>query len=59
MHSLYQTFPKWNAVRTNLSWTHYYSLIRIENKQARQRYLSEAINKNWSARALERHPTCI
>ncbi len=23
MRSFYQTFPNWNAVRTNLSWTHY------------------------------------
>jgi len=54
MRSFYQTFPKWNAVRTNLSWTHYRSLIRIENDLARQWYLSEAISQNWSARALER-----
>jgi len=54
MRSFYQTFPKWNAVRTNLSWTHYRSLIRIDNEQARQWYLSEAISQNWSARALDR-----
>ena len=54
MRSFYQTFPNWNAVRTSLSWTHYRSLIRIENDLARQWYLSEAISQNWSARALER-----
>jgi len=54
MRSFYQTFPKWNAVRTNLSWTHYRSLIRIENDLARDWYLSEAISQNWSARALDR-----
>jgi len=54
MRSFYQTFPNWNAVRTNLSWTHYRSLIRIENDLARQWYLSEAISQNWSARALDR-----
>jgi len=54
MRSFYQTFPIWNAVRTKLSWTHYRSLIRIENEQARQWYLSEAISQNWSARALDR-----
>jgi len=54
MRSFYQTFPNWNAVRTNLSWTHYRSLIRIENDLAREWYLSEAISQNWSARALER-----
>ncbi len=54
MRSFYQTFPIWNAVRTKLSWTHYRSLIRIENDLARQWYLSEAISQNWSARALDR-----
>ena len=54
MRSFYQVFPIWNAVRTKLSWTHYRSLVRIENEQARLWYLEEAINQNWSARALDR-----
>jgi len=54
MRSFYLIFPKYDAVRHKLSWTHYRSLIRIENEQARQWYLSEAISQNWSARALER-----
>ncbi len=54
MHAFYLTFSNWNAVRTELSWTHYRALIRIENEQARQWYLQEAISQNWSARALER-----
>jgi len=41
-------------VRTELSWTHYRTLIRIENKQARQWYLNESIEQAWSTRALER-----
>jgi len=35
MRGFYLTFPKWNAVRTELSWSHYRALIRIENPQAR------------------------
>lgn len=54
MRAFYLTFPIWNAVRTELSWTHYRTLIRIENNEARQWYLEEAIEQNWSARALER-----
>ena len=54
MRSFYLVFPKYDAVRHKLSWTHYRSLIRIEDEQARQWYLSEAISQNWSARALER-----
>lgn len=31
MRAFYTAFPIWNAVRTELSWTHYRTLIRIEN----------------------------
>ena len=54
MRAFYQVFPIWNTVRTNLSWSHYRALIRIEHEPARQWYLEEAINQSWSARALER-----
>ena len=54
MRSFYLIFPKYDAVRHKLSWTHYRSLIRIDNDLARQWYLSEAISQNWSARALDR-----
>lgn len=54
MHAFYQAFPIRNAVRTELSWTHYRTLIRIENEQARLWYMNEAIELAWSARALER-----
>lgn len=54
MRSFYLTFPIWNAVRTELSWTHYRTLLRIENESAREWYMIEAITQSWSARALER-----
>jgi len=54
MRQFYLAFPIWNAVRTELSWTHYRRLIRIENQQARDWYITESIANNWSARALER-----
>lgn len=54
MRSFYQTFPIRNAVRTELSWTHYRILTRIENNKARQWYMQESIEQSWSARALER-----
>jgi predicted nuclease of restriction endonuclease-like (RecB) superfamily len=54
MRAFYLAYPIWNAVRTELSWTHYRSLIRIENVKAREWYTEEAINQAWSARALER-----
>ncbi|MGP9678380.1 PDDEXK nuclease domain-containing protein [Halomonas sp. AOP27-A1-41] len=54
MRQFYQNYPKRNAVRTELSWTHYRTLLRVENSQARDWYLQETINQSWSARALER-----
>jgi len=54
MRLFYRAFPIWNAVRTELSWTHYRRLIRIENTTARDWYMNEAIDHSWSARALDR-----
>ncbi|BCG64453.1 MAG: hypothetical protein methR_P2233 [Methyloprofundus sp.] len=54
MRAFYLVFPIWNTVCTNLSWSHYRALIRIDNTQARQWYLEEAISHSWSARALGR-----
>ncbi len=54
MRAFYLVFPIWNTVCTNLSWSHYRALIRIDNAQARQWYLEEAISHSWSARALGR-----
>lgn len=39
----YLTFPNWNAVRTELSWTHYRTLLRLENAEACQWYIQESI----------------
>jgi predicted nuclease of restriction endonuclease-like (RecB) superfamily len=54
MRAFYLGFPIWNAVRTELTWTHYRILLRVENSHARDWYIQEAIEQNWSARALER-----
>lgn len=54
MRQFYLVFPIRNAVHTELSWTHYRTLIRLGNEQARQWYMNEAIEQSWSARALER-----
>ncbi|MGN8345246.1 YhcG family protein [Pseudomonas sp. SMV71] len=54
MRYFYQKFPIWNAVRTELSWTHYRTLLRVENDSARHWYMNEVVSQNWSTRALER-----
>lgn len=54
MRRFYQAFPIQDAVRPELSWTHFRVLKRIENVQARDWYVEEAIEQSWSVRALER-----
>jgi predicted nuclease of restriction endonuclease-like (RecB) superfamily len=43
-----------NALRSQFNWTHYKTLIRIENKDKRAFYIAENEKNNWSARQLER-----
>ena len=50
----YKTFPNVNALRTQFSWTHYRTLLRIDNQDKRTFYIAEAGKNNWSARQLER-----
>ena len=54
MRAFYLAFPIWDALRSELSWTHYRTLTRIENDAARDWYINEAITQNWSSRALDR-----
>lgn len=54
MRQFYLTFPKHYTLRSVLSWSHYRTLMRIENAAARQWYADEAADENWSVRALER-----
>lgn len=54
MRRFYQSFPIRDAVRLELSWTHYRVLLRLENPHARDWYMQETLEQNWSARALER-----
>jgi len=43
-----------HALRGELSWTHYRLLIRVEDEAARNYYMNEAAEQNWSTRVLER-----
>jgi hypothetical protein len=42
MRAFFLAFPIWNAVRSELSWTHYRLLSRVENEVARHWYMNEA-----------------
>lgn len=50
----YRTFPIANALRSQLNWTQYRYLIRIEDESKREYYIAEAAKNNWTARQLER-----
>lgn len=50
IRAFYLTFPIWNSVRTELSWTYYRLLSRIEDGQLRQTF-----GKNQKGDAA-RHP---
>lgn len=54
MRLFYQTFPIRDALRLELSWTHYRRLLRVESEKARQWYMDECATLNWSSRALDR-----
>ncbi|MEG1726136.1 MAG: PDDEXK nuclease domain-containing protein [Anaerovoracaceae bacterium] len=54
MRQFYLTFPNSYALRSQLSWTHYRLLMRVENETARKFYLDECAKSNWSTRQLER-----
>jgi predicted nuclease of restriction endonuclease-like (RecB) superfamily len=54
MRQFYALFPIRNTLCTELTWSHYRLLIRVENKKARDFYCKEAVQSSWSVRDLER-----
>ncbi|SKB87821.1 Predicted nuclease of restriction endonuclease-like (RecB) superfamily, DUF1016 family [Soonwooa buanensis] len=50
----YRTFPIVNSLRSQLSWTHYRLLLRLENEDKRDYYIAETVKNNWSVRQMER-----
>jgi predicted nuclease of restriction endonuclease-like (RecB) superfamily len=54
IRQFYTTFSKRSALRSELTWTHYKCLMRVENEKAREWYINEAADQNWSTRQLDR-----
>lgn len=54
MRQFFLLFPIRNALRSELSWTHYRLLISVKNVEARGFYMVEASNSHWSTRELDR-----
>ncbi|HPA56366.1 MAG TPA: PDDEXK nuclease domain-containing protein [bacterium] len=50
----YRVFPIANAVRSQLNWTQYRLLIRMEDGDKRAYYIAETIKNSWNSRQLER-----
>ncbi|HVG17332.1 MAG TPA: PDDEXK nuclease domain-containing protein [Chitinophagaceae bacterium] len=55
IRQFYLAFQKRDAVRHELSWTHYRILSRVEDESLRYRYIETAIEGGWDTRALQRN----
>lgn len=54
----YLLFPDveiWNACVPNLNWTHFRSLLRVDDDNARIWYMKEAASAGWNTRTLDRN----
>ncbi len=59
MRKFYNCFPIATTVSSQLSWSHYLELIKIDNKDKRNFYLNECINCRWSVRELQRQKNSL
>lgn len=50
----YRTFPIVYALRTQLTWTHYRSLLSIDIQEKRDFYIAETVKNNWAGRQMDR-----
>ncbi len=50
----YRTFPIENALRSQLNWSQYRLLLKIDDKDKREYYELEALKNAWTGRELER-----
>jgi predicted nuclease of restriction endonuclease-like (RecB) superfamily len=54
----YRSFPDFEksyALCSQLSWSHFRLIMRVENEKARNYYLTECSEQRWSTRVLERN----
>ncbi|WP_297429890.1 PDDEXK nuclease domain-containing protein [Clostridium sp.] len=54
MRKFYSLFNNVDALRQELSWTHYRLIIKVDGERKRNFYIDECIKSNWSTRQLER-----
>lgn len=54
MRQFYLKFPKRDTLCSELSWSHYRLLMRVEDEKARAFYEGEAAKAGWSVRQMQR-----
>lgn len=54
MRKFYIYFPIATTMSSQLSWSHYLELIKIDEETKRNFYIQETINSKWSVRELQR-----
>lgn len=54
MRKFYMAFPIIDALRQQLSWTHYRLLIKLDSSEKIKYYINESIQNNWNYRDLKR-----
>ena len=50
----YKTFQNVNALRSQLNWTQYRLLSRIDDSDKREFYMAESTKNHWTSRQMER-----
>jgi len=55
MRNFFLAFSIWDAVRPELSWTHYRIISRVDNQSLRPLLVNCAIEGNWNSRTLQRN----
>lgn len=59
MRKLYLYYPKRTTMLSQLTWSHYLELIKIDDESKRNFYMNEYINSNWDVRELQRQRTTL
>lgn len=54
MRKFYIYFPIATTVSTQLSWSHYVEILKVDEELKRNFYIKETINSRWSVRELQR-----
>ena len=54
MRRFFLAFPKVHTLCKQLNWSHYRTLIAVEDSKARQFYFEECAKSGWSVRDLQR-----